>query len=134
MSVVFCDSSAFYAVLNDGDEWHASARTAWERLLAGRDTLVTTNYVVVESITLVQVRFGVKSARALREVITESLEVAWIDSALHDSALDDLLSQKRRYLSLVDCTSFAFMRRNRISNAFAFDKHFTEQGFTLPTS
>jgi predicted nucleic acid-binding protein len=38
----------------------------------------------------------------------------------------------RRGLSLVDCTSFAIMRRQAITRAFHFDRHFQEQGFEFP--
>jgi predicted nucleic acid-binding protein len=37
----------------------------------------------------------------------------------------------RRSLSLVDCVSFVVMRQLAIRDAFAFDRHFEEQGFTL---
>jgi len=35
-------------------------------------------------------------------------------------------TRRRKPLSLVDCTSFAFMRHGRISTAFAYDRHFEE--------
>jgi predicted nucleic acid-binding protein len=38
----------------------------------------------------------------------------------------------RRGLSLVDCTSFAIVRRQAITRAFHFDRHFQEQGFEFP--
>jgi predicted nucleic acid-binding protein len=34
-------------------------------------------------------------------------------------------------LSLVDCASFEVMRLHGIRKAFAFDKHFREQGYEL---
>jgi len=33
--------------------------------------------------------------------------------------------------SLADALSFAFMRREKIIEAFAYDRHFTTAGFTL---
>jgi len=33
--------------------------------------------------------------------------------------------------SFVDCISFAFMKKNKIKKAFAFDKHFKQFGFEL---
>jgi predicted nucleic acid-binding protein len=35
----------------------------------------------------------------------------------------------RRHLTLVDCASFESMRRLTVRRAFAFDRHFEEQGF-----
>jgi predicted nucleic acid-binding protein len=44
-------------------------------------------------------------------------------------ALVSLLAAGRKKLSLVDCVSFGIMREAGIRKAFAFDRHFTEQGF-----
>lgn len=41
-----------------------------------------------------------------------------------------MLTANRRNLSLVDCVSFAAMRKLNIQYYFAFDKHFEEQGLT----
>jgi len=41
-----------------------------------------------------------------------------------------LLTAAARDLSLVDCVSFAIMRERNLDTAFAFDRHFTQQGFT----
>ena len=41
----------------------------------------------------------------------------------------------RRGLSLVDCVSFAVMARAGLRQAFAFDDHFAERGFScLPAA
>jgi predicted nucleic acid-binding protein len=42
-----------------------------------------------------------------------------------------MLAAGRRRLSLTDCVSFEVMRRSESATAFAFDTHFTEQGFSL---
>lgn len=61
----------------------------------------------------------------------------WIDEALHAQAVAGLLAARRRDRSLVDCASFAAMRRLGLRRVFTFDEHFTEQGFAVlpqPTS
>jgi predicted nucleic acid-binding protein len=40
-----------------------------------------------------------------------------------------MLAADKKRLSLVDCISFNIMRRLGIKSAFAFDRHFKEQGF-----
>jgi predicted nucleic acid-binding protein len=47
-------------------------------------------------------------------------------------ALDLLLDRQERGLSLVDAASFVVMRRLRLDRAFAFDRHFEEEGFARP--
>jgi predicted nucleic acid-binding protein len=58
-------------------------------------------------------------------------QVQLTDSAIHEAAIAALLAAGRRQLSLVDCSSFELMRRREVSRAFAFDRHFREQKFTL---
>lgn len=56
----------------------------------------------------------------------------WVWSlALHQRALATLLGAGRREVSLVDWVSFLLMRELGIRHAFAFDRHFAEQGFVV---
>ena len=126
---VFVDTSAFYAVLDRDDENHASARRQWEELLKQDATLVTSNYVLLETCALLQSRVGINSVRAFHEEILPVIQVYWISEAAHAAGMAALLSASRRKLSLTDCTSFHLMRDSQIRDAFCFDRHFVEQGF-----
>ena len=128
---VFVDTTALYAVLDRGDEYHAAAAEIWRRLIDGADRLVSSNYVVVESCALVQNRLGMRAARALHDGVLPWLETYWITVEDHNGAMDALLVADRRNLSLVDCTSFVAMRRLGLRRAFAFDEDFAEQGFEV---
>ena len=128
--LVFCDTSALYAVGNRDDEAHEAAAEAWEALIGGdRYRLVSTNYVVVETLSLAQKRQGLAAMRVLRDALDQTVEVTFVDETLHNAAVEDCLRTRRRGVSLVDCVGFAFMRRHGIHHAFAFDRHFTEYGF-----
>ena len=130
MSTVFCDTSALYALVQPTDEFHEKAATAWQ-LLVERHKLLTSNYIIVETIAICQTRVGLKAATSVLERIEGVVDIGWIDPALHDAALQELLTSNRRQLSFMDCTSFAFMRRHRIDTVFTFDPHFTQHGFKL---
>ena len=54
----FVDTSAFYALLVANDVGHEAAKRTLDRLLAGGQRLVTSNYVVVETCALLQNRLG----------------------------------------------------------------------------
>ncbi len=125
----FVDTSAFLAFLDRDDANHSNAAEIWKVLLSGSALLVTTNYVLVEILALAQNRLGLKAVRAFQGSIEPVLTVHWADSGLHEAAVAGLLSQSRRRMSLVDCVSFEFMRRAGITQYFAFDRHFREQGF-----
>jgi predicted nucleic acid-binding protein len=127
--IAFVDTSALYALLDRDDDNHQSARETWAALLDSHAHLVTSNYALVETCALVQHRLGIAAVRALQESIFPLLATEWITRPQHDSALAALLAAGRKKLSLVDCISFGIMREEGIRKAFAFDGHFTEQGF-----
>lgn len=53
----------------------------------------------------------------------------FVDPATHEIAVSTLFAAGRRGLSLVDCASFAVMRRLGLNDAFTLDRHFARQGF-----
>jgi predicted nucleic acid-binding protein len=126
---VFVDSSAFVAVLEEDDQDHVAARAEWERLVAAGEDLRTSNYVVVETIAVLQRHSGVEPVRALLLRALSPVAVQWVTQELHEAGLRGYLVANRRDLSLVDCVSFELMRELRIDTAFAFDPHFADQGF-----
>jgi len=125
----FVDTSALYALLDSSDEYHERAAEALLAFRASGERLVTTNYVVVESCALIQRRFGMALVTAFRQSILPVVGIRWIGEQIHEEAFDLLLTCARGGPSLVDCASFAFMRRNGMRAAFTFDKHFRDQGF-----
>lgn len=126
---VFCDTSGLYALLDADTAEHPRAATIWARLRAESADLVTSNYVLVECAALIQRRLGMAALADFQRAIVPLLDIVWIDAATHARVMQALLTARNRLLSLVDCASFAVMRERGIRRAFAFDRHFTEQGF-----
>ena len=126
---VFVDTSAFFAVLDADDENHDAAKQVWEDLLAQEAVLICSNYVLVETLALVQRRLGIPAIRTFQEDIVPVLKVEWVDETIHQVGIASVLAAARKELSLVDCVSFEIMRRLGIKVAFVFDHHFEEQGF-----
>ena len=127
----FIDTSAFYALMDRSDQHHSTAADIWKRFLEHNVPLLTSNYVVVETMALVQNRLGFDAASLWYRDILSMINVLWIDGKIHDLAYEFWLSLGRRQLSFVDCTSFAAMRQNRLEKVFGFDRHFEEQGFLI---
>jgi len=128
---VFVDTSALIALLAEQDPRHAEAAACWRELNESRETLVTSNYVVVEFLAVLQRRHGVRLVRAALDSVLLVIEVHWVDEQTHESALQALLAANRRDFSLVDCVSFVVMRDQGITTAFTLDPHFAEQGFEV---
>lgn len=131
MSAVFADTSGLLALLSPGDEHHTRAERIFETLRSRCAPLVSTSYVLVETYALVGRRLGVEAARSFRADFAPLLDVTWVDETLHNAGLDLLFERSKRHLSLVDAVSFVTMRRNGVAEAFAFDSHFEQEGFSL---
>jgi predicted nucleic acid-binding protein len=132
--LLFVDTSAILAVMNADDEFHSSAREAWADALARNTPLVVTNYILVETVALLQARVGIEAVALLESDILPVFDIRWVDEVSHRTAMAMLLAAGRRRLSLVDCASFECMRRSGLRTAFTFDPHFREQGFEIVPS
>ena len=65
----FVDTSALLAVMDKDDAVHKEAKAFWERLTEQQATLVTTNYVVLVTVALLQHRIGVPAVRRFHDDI-----------------------------------------------------------------
>ena len=125
----FVDTSGILALLDSSEARHEDAWRAWETLVSSGQELLTSSFVLVETYALVQSRLGMDAIRTLHEELLPLLSVHWVDSSIFTESANALLVADRRRLSLVDCASFVLMRQLGIKHAFAFDNHFSEQGF-----
>lgn len=127
--MIFVDTGAWFAVAVRNDPDHTAAMR-W--LARNREPLVTTDYVLTETATLIRMRD--KTARGHRLAVRLATSILREEAAiLQDVTGQDLqhaLNVFRDYtehlFSFVDCTSFAVMERLGITHAFAFDRHFDE--------
>jgi uncharacterized protein len=86
--------------------------------------------MVVESTSLIHRRLGREAVRDLHEIL-DPIPTLWVEESQHGAAVSALLAGVSA--PLVDLVSFELMRRLRIGTAFAFDRHFEDQGFrTVP--
>jgi predicted nucleic acid-binding protein len=131
VSTVFVDTSALLAFINPKDESHDRALRAFETLEERRAPLLFTSFVVVETYALLGRRLGLEAVREFRRALAPLIEVVWVDETLHEAGLDLLLERRKRKLSLVDAVSFVAMRERGIEEAFAYDPHFEQEGFSL---
>lgn len=128
---VFVDTSALYALIVDGDDFHERAVEVFEGLKVEDARLITTSYVLVETYALLQRRIGIEAVRDMRAGLVPLLDVVWVDEELHERGLDRLVDRSAGGASLVDAVSFAAMRTRTIDRAFTFDRHFGDEGFAI---
>ena len=132
--MIFVDTSAFYALEVGDDANHEAARVFLEELRSGRyGVLVTTDYVLDETLTPLRIRHGVEAALKFLSKMrgSRSVRVVWVDEAIFELAVEFFKRDSGLRWSFTDCTSFAVMKLLGIKYAFAFDEHFREAGFTV---
>jgi len=129
--ICYVDTSAILAYLDKGDAYHNQAVTLWRKSLDEGARALCSNYVALESSALIQRRLGMQIYKTFESHFRPLLQFHWVDADLHDRGVALFLASSRRNLSLTDCVSFECMRHLNIHYAFAFDKHFEEQGSTL---
>ena len=132
MREVFVDTSAFYAHLDASDTFHAEATAYLVRAAEQGWTLVTTNYVVLETLALIQGRLGWSAVNAFQDKVLRHCEVSWVDESLHALGEARWAQARERRLSLTDCISFEFMRLRGLHEAIFQDEHFTRVGLRMP--
>ena len=128
---IYVDTSAFYALIDRSDRYHQEASILWPELLTEKFSLITSSYVVWETLDLLQKKIGFEAASLWSRDILGVLDIWWLDANIHQRVYELWLNLGRRQLSLVDCASFVTMHQYQIEKAFCFKPHFTDYGFTL---
>ena len=130
---IYVDTSAFYALIDRSDRYHSRASALWPALLDDDIALITSNYVVWETLGLLQKRIGFEAASLWYKDILGVLDVLWVNAGTHQRAYQLWLNLGLKRLSMVDCVSFVTMHQHEIEKAFCFKPHFTDHGFNLLT-
>ncbi|MBI4371699.1 MAG: type II toxin-antitoxin system VapC family toxin [Elusimicrobia bacterium] len=132
MKRVFVDTSGWIAYFQNNEPAHAEMRIVVDQW---RGRLVTTDYVFDETLILALRRLGHQAAVEIGEALLDHGQVEMVRLLPEDfeDAWELFRKQKDKKWSFTDCSSFAVMRRLRLSAAVATDRHFRQAGFeTLP--
>lgn len=130
MKRVFVDTGAWYALVDRKDPVHG---IAVEFLNSNTIPLVTTNFILDETVTLINKRLGWKIASEvggrLRDGLSAGLTI--VSDKDEDAAWAIFLKYRDSGFSYTDCTSFAVMKRLGLDTAFTFDAHFAVMNFNV---
>ena len=129
VKAAFVDTSAFLAALDKGDQFHEAAARQWSVLAERKLELWTTDYVRLESWSLIQRRLGAEAVRVFQDDWLPLCKIHQVGPDGFERAAAQWRIAQRRNLSLVDLTSFDAMRQLAIRTALAFDSHFQEMGY-----
>jgi predicted nucleic acid-binding protein len=130
MERIFVDTGGWYAAIARRDHDHEAAKAF---LSDNRLQLLTSDYVMDETVTLLQSRIGHSYAVRFLDALQASEQIELIQlTPFHLTKTIELFrSRSDKGWSFTDCSSFVLMREYNIQYAFAFDEHFRQAGFLL---
>ena len=124
--LVFVDSSAWFATVDR----HDPNRTQAVQFLSTKPRLITTDFVVDETVTLVRYKLGHGLAVELGDKLWNATLARLVHVSPEDESRAWLLFRRFRdkRFSFTDCSSFVVMQRLGLTYAFAFDDDFSQVG------
>jgi uncharacterized protein len=128
---LFVDAGGWIALANADDQYHVRAAVAYPTFLRDYRRLLTTTLVVAE--TFIALRLGLGHGAAVRflDLLEASPRIhrVPVERALEEEAEQLLRRFHDQRFSYADGVSFAVMRSLAVTDAFAFDHHFSTAGF-----
>lgn len=133
MKGLFVATSGWMAMADAADARHEAASRARDAWLRRGVILVSTDFVLDETLTLIRVRLGLDAAARWWDQVEPSRRLRW------EPIGKDRLERARRWFfrwsdqrfSFTDCTSFVVMRELALKSALTTDAHFRHAGFTV---
>lgn len=130
---IFMDSFAWIAIINKSDNYHKPSLKLLNDMLSQQTELVTTNYILIETINALS---KAEYRKAIIEFINRiekspSVTVIKITDEIHKTAWKLYQQRMDKDWGITDCTSFEVMNLVNIKRAFTNDKHFEQAGYTI---
>jgi predicted nucleic acid-binding protein len=129
---LFIDTSGLFAFLVKKEARHERVSAIIKKALKEGCRLVTTDYIIDESATLLKVRgYGHVTANLFDGILSSrACRIEWMDREAFEKTKSLFLKFNDHQWSFTDCFSFICMRRAGITDALTNDMHFREAGFT----
>lgn len=134
--MIFVDCGPLLARQLRRDQHRTEALAEWQRLGSRSEPLCTSVLVIVEFMTLMARRVGIRIAVEQGRNLYSStdLKILRTDELVESQALIVMQKHADQNIGFVDCTSFVLMQTHGIKTAFTFDQHFTDAGFDVVPS
>lgn len=136
MAKVFVDSAFYVAMIDERDDLHAVAQTAFTRLVALPDTsFVTSDLVLAEMLTYFS-RYEERSRAVAAELATRVLgdpnvSVISFSRDLLIRSIGLYATRLDKQYSIADCSSMIICGDNEIRQILTHDHDFVREGFEI---
>jgi len=130
------DTGGWYCVASEEDYHHEIGTLYYLDMLDEGAHLLTSDYVLDETITRLRYDFGHTIAKAFWQQIEKAqqkgfLTILWVDERVFRAAMDIFRKYDDQDFSFTDCTSFALAQEHKVDEVFTFDHHFLMFGLLI---
>jgi predicted nucleic acid-binding protein len=129
MKPVFLDTVGLLALRDVADQWHSAANAAFAQLVASKSSLLTTSFILLERGNASVRRPYRLEASRLRATLEQRGELIVPKCEVWRRGWEAYDSGTVGQAGIVDCVSYAVMRRVGLTQAFTNDRHFRDAGF-----
>ncbi len=130
---VFIDTSGWANLFIATESYHEQAKEWFQHKRQQNQAMVTTNYVVIELVALLNSPLRVPRPQLFKyvEAVRNApyINLIYIEPAIDSAAWELLKTREDKAWSLVDSTSFIVMQQLGIKEALTTDHHFEQAGF-----
>jgi predicted nucleic acid-binding protein len=129
----FADTSALYAAVDARDAHHPNAARLMREVAQAGRSIVTSDYVIAETLNLAMARGGRVVAERLLQLFENSagIRIEWVGPERFIATKAFFRKHADHNYSFTDCTSFVLMHDLGIRDALTTDHHFVEAGFRI---
>lgn len=130
---MFVDTAGWMMLADAADPQHVAACRERDQWLERGGLLLSTDYVMDETLTLLRVRLSLDAAESWWETVRGSPRLVWewIDATRAEKARAWYFRWRDKAFSFTDCTSFVVMKERRLRSALTADEHFRHAGFEV---
>jgi predicted nucleic acid-binding protein len=129
---IFVDTGGWFALIWEKDVHHGETKKLFAK---NRPTLITTDYVMDETVTLLQSRVGHAFSLRFLDMLhkSQNARLVFLSEEHITKTIELFRGRPDKGWSFTDCSSFVLMKNYGIRYALAFDRHFQQAGFeTIP--
>ena len=133
MKRLFVDTAGWVAAADADDPAQASAVRSRDEWLASGGLLVTTDYVIDETLTTIRMRMGLAASKRWWKQVdgTSRLRIEVVDPERCEKARVIFFGYQDKDFSFTDCTSFVVMDELRVRQVLTLDHHFAQMGYEV---
>ncbi len=129
----FVDTAGWMAMADARDPLYSQSIELRDEWLEKGAVLVTSNYILDESLTLIRMCLGIEAAERWWNMVAESprCRVEWVTPEQMEKSISWFFRWRDQSFSFTDCTSFIVIRETGITDALTADRHFITAGFLI---